>query len=203
MKMFLDTEKPLSTCKEEDCKGCDVQGQVFCHFTPKKLLIFLSLGMPFMILGGICTFLYSAWVFAAWVLVVLSYFCVFEIRALCSHCPHYAEPGLHSLKCWANYGSPKLWKYHPGPLKAWEKVVFVGGGCIIFILPMAAAVLSGVYVLLAISVVLVIAWVFIMGRFYCLRCMNFACPFNRVPKDVRDCFFNHNPTVAGAWKMME
>ena len=200
MKMFLETEKPLSTCKEKDCKGCDVQGRVFCHFTPKKLLVFLSLGAPLMILGGICTFLYSTWAFAVWVLVVLSYFCVFEIRALCSHCPHYAEPGLHSLKCWANYGSPKLWKYHPGPMKAWEKSVFIGGGCLIFLFPIAAALLRGIYVLPAISVVLIIAWIYVMGQFYCLRCMNFACPFNGVPQDVRDCFFSHNSSVATAWK---
>ena len=196
MKMFLDAGKPLSTCKEKDCEGCNVRGRIFCHFTPKKLLVFLSLGAPLMILGGICTFLYSAWAFAAWVLVVLSYFCIFEIRALCSHCPHYAEPGLRSLKCWANYGSPKLWEYRPGPMKAWEKAVFIGGALLIFLFPIAAAVLRGVYVLPAASVVLIIAWIFVMGRFYCLRCMNFACPFNRVPQDVRDCFYRHNPIVA-------
>jgi hypothetical protein len=42
-------------------------------------------------------------------------FGLLEIRVMCSHCPHYAEAG-RLLKCWANYGSPKLWAYRPGPM---------------------------------------------------------------------------------------
>ncbi|GAJ20475.1 unnamed protein product, partial [marine sediment metagenome] len=26
------------------------------------------------------------------------------------------ELEINTLKCWANYGSPKLWKYRPGPM---------------------------------------------------------------------------------------
>ncbi len=31
------------------------------------------------------------------------------------------------LKGWANYGMPKLWKYRPGPMTFWEKVIFCTG----------------------------------------------------------------------------
>lgn len=203
MKLFLDADKPLSTCKEKDCECCNVRGRVSCHFTLRKLLVFLSFGIPLMILGGISAFLCSVWAFVVWLLVVLSYFCVIEIRVLCSHCPHYAEPDLRSLKCWANNGSPKLWKYRPGPLKAWEKAVFIGGACLIFLFPIAAVVVRGYYVLFAVSGALTIAWIVVMGRFYCSCCMNFACPFNRVPNEDRDRFFRHNPVVAKAWKIEE
>lgn len=200
MKLFLDAKKPLSTCKEASCVDCNVAGQIFCHFTLKKLLVFLSLGMPLMILCGISMFLFSWWAFTIWVLLVLSYFCVFEIRALCSHCPHYAEPELHSLKCWANYGSPKLWKYRPGPLKTWEKFVFIGGGSLIFVLPVVFAAIKGFYALSVVSIVLFTVFLLVLKRCYCSRCMNFACPFNQVPEDVRRCFFIHNPGAANAWK---
>lgn len=199
MKIFLDPAKPLSTCRENSCVDCNMNGRVFCHFTPKKLLVFLSLGIPLMVLCGICAFRFSAWVFAAWTLFVLSYFSVFEIRALCSHCPHYAEPELRSLKCWANYGSPKLWKYRPGPLKAWEKLVFIGGACLIFLFPIVAVAIKGFYLLAAVSALLFIVFLFVMRWNYCLRCMNFVCPFNCVPNEVRRCFFSHNPTIAKAW----
>jgi hypothetical protein len=33
----------------------------------------------------------------------------------------------------------------------------------------------------------------------CARCMNFACPFNRVDRAVREAFFARNPVVARAW----
>ena len=36
-----------------------------------------------------------------------------------------AETGTKTLKCWANYGSPKLWKYRPGPMSLAEKTVFI------------------------------------------------------------------------------
>ena len=54
-----------------------------------------------------------------------------EIRVLCSHCPYYAEEG-RILHCLANHGTIKLWKYHPEPMRFWEKLGFLGG--IIFFL---------------------------------------------------------------------
>jgi hypothetical protein len=199
MKMFLDANKPLHTCKEGDCDICDVRCNLHCHFGPQKLLAFLSLGFPLLILGGIITFRFSFWAFVPWIIFTVSYFGLIEIRVLCSHCPHYAEPSLKSLKCWANYGSPKPWKYNPGPMSVIEKVVFFAGGLIVFLLPIISAILSGNLILLAVFAVLITACIFVLSRFYCNKCMNFACPFNRVDQAVRDQFFKHNPIISDAW----
>jgi Na+-transporting NADH:ubiquinone oxidoreductase subunit NqrD len=85
-------------------------------------------------------------------------------------------------------------------MKLWEKFVFIGGGCVILLLPLLCAFLGGLYGLLAVFAGIIIIWLINMGRIYCRHCMNFACPFNRVPNGVRECFFSHNPTVADAWK---
>ena len=199
MKMFLDANKPLHTCNEDNCETCNVRCDLYCHFGPKKLFAFLSLGFPFLVLSGIMTFRFSVWAFVPWILFSVSYFGLIEIRVMCSHCPHYAEPSLKFLKCWANYGSPKPWKYHPGPMSWIEKAVFFAGGLFVFLLPIIAAILSGNLILLAAFAVLITTGIFVMARFYCNKCMNFACPFNRVERTVREQFFKHNPIISDAW----
>lgn len=62
---------------------------------------------------------------------MIAFFGFIEIRVMCSHCPHYAESPT-SLKCWANYGSPKLWQYRPGPMSLVEKAVFFIGFAIVW-----------------------------------------------------------------------
>ena len=34
---------------------------------------------------------------------------------------------------------------------------------------------------------------------FCTRCMNMACPLNSVRDEVREAFFDRNPSVAEAW----
>jgi len=195
MKTFLDESKPLSTCTKESCEGCVAGQMVICHFNMKLLMRFLMVAIPCFIIAiiGICL---NHWLFLIpWVLSVLLYFGLVEIRVMCSHCPHYAEQETKTLKCWANYGSPKIWKYRPGPMSMMENIVFFAGLAIVFLYPPVIMLLSGQYILSALYLVYTAVGFYLMNRFMCKKCMNFACPLNAVDEKTREEFKKSNPGV--------
>lgn len=198
--MFLDPVKPLSTCSSTDCVGCPLQGRLQCHFGGKELLRFLGIAFPPFILGGIGIVRVNAWWLLPWLGMVLGYFGFVEIRVMCTHCPHYAEPGSKTLQCWANYGSPKLWRFTPGPMSRGEKSVFFIGLIFVVGYPLTFLIAGMQWLLLVLFAVSVTGMASLMGRLMCARCMNFACPFNHVDLAMRDAFFVHNPTLAAAWR---
>ena len=196
--MFLDPRRPLTTCTAQTCAGCPVSNEVHCHFQSRDLVAFLLTAVPSFITGGAGIYQVGAWWLAPWLLMIFGYFGFVEIRVMCSHCPHYAEPG-KSLQCWANYGSPRLWKYRPGPMSATEKFVFFSGFALIWGYPLIF-LLAGLQWLFLFVYVLTTASLFVtLQRSYCSQCMNFACPLNHVDEAVRIEFFKRNPIVAKAW----
>jgi len=197
---FLDPLRPITTCSAADCTGCPLSKEVHCHFHASDLTAFLFAAAPLFFVGGAGIWQVSPWWLAPWGLAMFAYFGFVEIRVMCSHCPHYAEPG-KSLQCWANYGSPRLWKYRPGPMTTGEKVVFLAGLSIVFAYPIVFLVLGAHWLLLAIYLVAVAGGATTLRRSFCSQCMNFACPLNRVREEVRAEFFKRNPTVARAWGM--
>jgi hypothetical protein len=200
-KLFLDPRQPLSTCSSVDCASCPLQGHLQCHFSGRDLLRFFGIAFPPFILGGVGIARINAWMLLPWIGLAISYFGLIEIRMMCSHCPHYAEPGIKSLQCWANYGSPKLWKYRPGPMTRGENIVFFTGLVLIAGYPLAFLLAGAQWLLLVLFVVTVIGMAVLMGRLMCARCMNFACPFNGVERAVREAFFAYNPVVGQAWQV--
>jgi len=196
---FLNPKTPLSTCKEANCDKCGVKNKVTCHFTKEHLVKFLLIAFPAFIIGGIGVYLYAWWALLIFIASTPLYFGLLEIRVLCSHCPHYAEPSTKTLTCWANYGSPKVWKYRPGPMSFWEKLLFLAGMFVVFFTPVLFMTLGARYILLAIYLAYVIFGFVMLITFLCTKCMNFACPFNRVKDDVRDKFFKHNHIIRSAW----
>jgi hypothetical protein len=197
--LFLSPTKPLSTCSATACDGCPVQHSLQCHFGGKELGRFMLIALPPFIIGGIGIAQLSAWYLIPWIALCMSYFGLIEIRVMCSHCPHYAEPGTSSLKCWANYGSPKLWKYRPGPMSTGEKIVFFAGLIPIAGYPLAFLLIGTQWLLLALFALTSAGMGTLMSTLMCNHCMNFACPLNRVEQPVRDDFFSRNPIVAKAW----
>jgi len=195
---FLDPAKPIATCKASDCAGCAVTDSVHCHFRPAELAHFLLVAFPSFLVGGYGV-LAAGWTpFLVWIGVVVGYFGFVEIRVMCSHCPHYAEEG-KALKCWANHGSPKLWKYRPGPMSTAEKIVFLGGFAVVWGYPLAFLAVGGFWLLLGLYVLLTAGFFVTLKMFLCSQCMNFACPLNGVPDPARTLFFARNPVVAEAW----
>lgn len=199
-KLFLHGDITLYTCKEESCEQCSASGEIVCHFTGKSLAMFLYLNLPLLILGGFFIARLDSGLFLSWILFMIAYFGFIEIRVMCSHCPHYGEPGLKSLKCWANYGAPKIWKYRPGPMSNLEKVIFLSGLLFIFALPVFPLIISADYIFLGFYVLLLLRWKTGLKTLYCSSCINFACPLNAVIDEVREVFFEKNPVVGRAWK---
>lgn len=200
MSMFLDPEKPLHSCKENSCKGCDVSDSINCHFQKGQLIRFLGAAAPVAIVGLVGVARFSAWLIIVQLCLYFLYFGFAEIRVMCSHCPHYGEPELKSLKCWANYGSPTIWKYRPGPMSAGENIVFFTGMAVIVFFPTVITVINNDYIFSAVYTALALAGFSLLITRLCVQCMNFACPFNRVKAETRDKFFEHNPVIRQAWK---
>lgn len=130
--------------------------------------------------------------------MIIGYFGFVEIRVMCSHCPHYAEEG-SSLKCWANYGSLKIWKYRPGPMTFWEKVLFLAGFAFVWGYPLFFLISFFQWFLLIVYLLTIAGFFMTLRAFLCSQCMNFACPLNTVKNEVRGDFFERNPEVAKAW----
>ena len=160
----------------------------------RKLLVCL----PSFLVGGAAILAVGLVPLVVWIALCVAFFGFIEIRVMCSHCPHYAEEG-SSLRCWANYGSPKPWRYRPGPMSTAEKVVFIGGFIVVWGYPLGFFAAAGYWYLLALYVLLTAGFFVTLKRSFCSRCMNFACPLNGVPDPVRREFWELNPVVGRAW----
>ena len=196
--MFLSSEKPIATCVSSSCDDCSINETIHCHFQLKDLIHFLLIALPPFLLGGAGIVYVSGWWIIPWILFVIAYFGFIEIRVMCSHCPHYAESG-NSLRCWANYGSPKLWTYRPGPMSIIEKIVFLGGFVIVWGYPLLFLIFSGRLFLLIVYLITTAGFFMTLKTYLCSQCMNFACPLNSVGEEKRKEFFKKNPAVAEAW----
>ena len=196
--MFLDPNKPIATCISEACDNGSLSEKLHCHFTLKDLIHFLLIALPSFLLGGAGIFHKNGWWLLPWLIVIIGYFGFVEIRVMCSHCPHYAEEG-SSLKCWANYGSPKIWKYRPGPMTFWEKSIFFTGFVLVWGYPLYFLISDFQLFLLIVYLITAAGFFTTLRMFLCSQCMNFACPMNTVKNEVRRDFFECNPKVAKSW----
>ncbi len=129
--MFLDPEKPIVTCGSSSCDHCPLDNVIHCHFKFKDLIHFFLIAFPPFLLGGAGIYHVSGLLLIPWLFFVFAFFGFIEIRVMCSHCPYYAESE-KSLKCWANYGALKLWKYRPGPMTITDKIIFFGGFVVVW-----------------------------------------------------------------------
>lgn len=197
--MFLDPQKPIATCESDHCEDCAINSILHCHFSLTDWIHFLFIAFPPFLLGGAGIYDVNGWWLIPWIIFVIAFFGFIEIRVMCSHCPHYAE-SLTSLRCWANYGSPKLWKYRPGPMTIIEKAIFFGGFAVIWGYPLPFLILGKQLFLLVVYSMTTIGFFLTLINFMCSQCMNFACPLNRVDENARGRFFAKNPIVAKAWE---
>lgn len=195
---FADPSVPIATCEASDCAECSVADSIHCHFRPAELAHFLLISIPAFLVGGAAVLSVGLTPLFIWVAIIVGFFGFVEIRVMCSHCPHYAEDGA-TLGCWANHGSPKLWKYRPGPMSTAENVVFFGGFVVVWGYPLAFLVVGGLWFLLGLYVLLTTSSFVTLKMFLCSKCMNFACPLNGVPDEARIMFFERNPSVGRAW----
>jgi hypothetical protein len=196
---FQNPEKPIATCNAATCIGCPLKYRVHCHFQMADLVYFLTISMPCLLIGGAGIARSNPWLLVPWIAGMIGYFGFLEIRVMCSHCPHYAQEG-KSLRCWANHGSPKLWKYRPGPMNMIEKLLFFAGFVFVWGFPLPPIISGQQWFLGAVYLLSSAAFFSTLKLFLCTQCMNFACPLNGVAAETRQLFFDRNPVVAEAWK---
>jgi hypothetical protein len=194
MDGLLCTARPA-----DDCAGCGLAGRLMCRYDRRDSVVFFMAALPFFftsivgsILGG-----YGGWLLA-WLAYALFFFTVWEGRVLCSHCPYWAEEG-RILRCHANYGVFKLWRYRPGPMSRWEQAQFVAGALLLVGFPFPLLLAAREFLPAAVCLVSLASAVYFVYRNACTRCVNFSCPFNAVPPQTRAEFFRRNPPIARAW----
>ncbi len=177
-------------------------GQLMRTFERKPLLMFafgfLMMAIP-VVLGMVFA---GLWLFLViWLLYAIFFLQIWENRMLCSHCPHYASEG-RILRCHANYGLYKLWKFNPAPMSRSEQAQMVIGVTIMIGFPFPLLVWAQQWFMLNIALFGAIILGAILFGWLCLRCINFSCPFNRVPKAEVDAFLKAHPEIRKAWEEM-
>ncbi len=189
------TWKPLS-----ECKDCPTKNGLMCRFDKKDMLNFFMLILPFGVtaIAGTIRAGYGWWLLL-WLAYSLFFFFVWESRVLCSHCPYWAEDG-HILRCHANYGVVKIWKYQPGPMSRFEQVQFVVGALVLMGFPFPFLLLGREYLLALIGMCAAISGAFLLRKNVCSRCINFSCPANAVGKQLMDAYLERNPDMRVAWE---
>jgi hypothetical protein len=189
------TAKPASSCER-----CSLKGPLMCRFEKGDLTQFLMIFLPFFVtaIGGVITAGYGWWLFG-WLAYGIFFFYVWEARVLCSHCPYWAEDG-RMLRCHANYGVIKLWKYRPGPMNRSEQVQFSIGALLLVLYPLLFMVIGQEYLLAAIGLVSAASFAYLLWQNSCDRCVNFSCPLNHVSPATRQAFLDRNPVIFVAWK---
>ncbi len=199
----LHQDVPHDLCTHraaEECAGCELSASLMCRFEMGDLVAFLLGFLPFgiavvagMILGG------YGWWLLGWLSIWVLFFFVVEGRVLCSHCPFWAEEGW-VLHCHANYGVIKFWKFRPGPMSRLEKALFGAGTAVFGLYPIVFMILGGQWLLLAIALTAIPGFALNIRRNACVRCINFSCPVNAVPKPLVDAYLRRNPVMREAWE---
>jgi hypothetical protein len=191
---------PCTAQHDPDCAGCFLASQLMCRFEHADLLSFLLSFLPFgiavvagAIRSGLAVYL-LAWL-AYWPL----FFFLWEARVLCSHCPYWAAEGA-ILRCHANYGVVKLWRYRPGPMSQPEKVQFILGASLFVGFPLGLLVIGAEYVLALVAAGAVVSAGYGLWRHGCSRCVNFSCPANHVPRKLVEAYLSRNPAIRAAWQ---
>jgi len=185
---------------EAACEGCPLSERLKCRFDRGDLLHFLGMtgcvGIPAvlgMVRGG------YGWYLLGWAAIWLVFFGLWEIRILCSHCPYYAERGA-TLHCIANYGCPKVWRYHPEPISTPEKIQLMIGFVLVAGYPFPFLILGRQFSMALVALWGTVMFFWTLRRYTCAQCVNFSCPLNSVPKEIVDAYLERNPVMRRAWE---
>lgn len=193
-------DKDLCTAQsKQQCNNCSLNNSLMCRYEARDTTHFFLIFLPLLVtsIGGVIASGLGWWLFG-WLAYMLFFFFIWEARVLCSHCPYWAEVG-RMLKCHANYGVIKIWKYRPGPMNHSEQIQFIIGALLIVLIPFALLIVGREYLLAAIDLASGISFGYLLWRNICNRCINFSCPLNNVPKEIKDQFINQNPLIKQAW----
>ena len=183
------------------CDNCELHGKLHCHpyfqhslyfglaflagFIPSILGIIFAQISPLIMLS----------IIGGWVIYAFVFFCMWESKVLCSHCPHYSNPSQKILHCGINSGMYKITRYNPNPMNLREKVQFLVGAVILlgYFLPFLFILDQFVYFIL--TIVGIIIWVIVIQLKHCKECINFSCPLNHTPDELKKEFIRKNQII--------
>jgi hypothetical protein len=193
-----------------DCVDCSINGKLMCMFSIKDTLYFvlpvigawitLILGIAYGFVIGKINLPFLIIFSVGYIGYLIFFFQVWENKMLCSHCPYYAFEDEKNVKCYANYGIHKAWKYNPAPMTASEKIQFLIGITLFEGVPLILFLVIGLYVYFGVSLTFTIVWIISMHFLSCSKCPNFSCPLNSVSKGVVDEFLRRNSVMRKAWE---
>ena len=190
--------------EESNCNNCELKGSLHCHPYFKHslyfALAFCSILIPAILgiifgFGGISILIFSVWIGFA-----IFFFCVWESKVLCSHCPHYSNTSQKILHCGINSGMYKFTNYNPNPMSKPEKAQFIIGAVILITYPLPFLIISYQIIFFIITCCGIAVWITTIQLKHCKECINFSCPLNRVNEDLKKLFFEKNPQLKEFWK---
>ncbi|MGV9205430.1 MAG: hypothetical protein ACOC44_15580 [Promethearchaeia archaeon] len=188
------------------CVDCNLDEVLFCKPEVKYMIYFM---IPFLIiiipviLGVIFSdinIVIKILFFIGWFSYAFFFLNVWESRMLCNHCPYYANDAQKTLRCPIDRGKLKTGKYDPGPSSTSEKIQFIVGMSLLIGFPVPLFLLYNLILPLVFLLFGTVLWISSLQLKICTDCVNYACPLNRVPEDIRNEFFNRNPVIKKAWE---
>jgi len=219
------TNPDRTTCTGNDtCHGCNLDATLNCRFEKKRLIGFIAMVIPFAtasVLGlyTVGTIMRTQIFLTAYAAFFIAFFVLIEPWILCRHCPHYTREG-NIIRCHANYGLPKIWRYDPRLLNELEKTAVLAGFGIFGLYPIAVEA-YGLYTLFIVmgfvnppeglllmgvtlfNTVSAVTLLLLLKRNYCTRCVNFGCPLNNTPDNLKTAYLNRNPDIKRQWEEAE
>jgi hypothetical protein len=204
------TARNICNKSNVNCLNCSVNGKLMCSFDIKDTIYFilpvigawatLIVGFVFGFITGIIKLPLLILFSGGYIGYLIFFFQVWENKILCSHCPYYAFEDEKYVKCYANYGIHKAWKYNPAPMTTSEKIQFIIGITLFAGIPLILFLAIGFYLFFGISLVLTLVWLISMHFLSCSKCPNFSCPLNNVPKKLVDEYLKQNSKMRAAWE---
>ena len=196
----MTTLYPCSVQPTKVCDGCNIHGKLMCRFEIQDSVHFFMSILPFFVttIAGVISSGYG-WYLLGWLAYAIFFFFVWEGRVLCSHCPYWAGEG-RILRCHANYGVIKIWKYQPGPMSRSEQLQLIVRALLFFIYPLIFLFLGRQYLLGMIALVSAFSCIYMVRRNVCSRCINSSCPVNCAPEPLLVAYLSRNPEMKKAWE---
>ncbi|MFX1315606.1 MAG: hypothetical protein ACFE9T_07055 [Promethearchaeota archaeon] len=189
-----------------ECINCYINDKLHCH-VHIKYSIYFGMGFLAVLFPALIGIFFSGFelsllflILIGWIIYALFFFCIWESRVLCSHCPYYANDTQKTLHCDINRGAYKISRFRPEPLKKSEKIQFLIGSGILIGYPIPFLIIGNQFLMLILTLIGIGIWIIIIQLKVCPFCINFSCPLNRVPKDLIDKFLKLNPKMRKAWE---
>jgi len=206
---------------EHECEGCNLNNNLGCRYSKRDFWFFTLSQIPVTVMAvfslvfmGLLAGLW--WALVVYIIGALVFFGLgLETRILCSHCPYWTNDG-KLLNCWAYPNTYKFWRYRPGPMNKLEKFLLILFFAFFAFFPVimttygiwliaAMPTLFNLFTLLGIigitagTLLAGMQFLYILQFHFCSRCINFSCPFNRVPVDKIRAYLEKNAVMKKAY----